>query len=365
MNKLIILSFLLFNNFVFSENSTATINAGLVYHPHSPNFSQVAQFDVPDLVVFGFSDQYLYSGYRVDLNPLKDLKSLKHLTLSSGAYDFSSTITSFYGFDSNTPGEVSKEQWKIVSSLPLTSLTLANISYLDFRPLSFKELAEHPTLETLSIIIPWNLNDQQFKELNQLKVHLCLNGQLRSIEQLLILSELESLTLQSFNFSPELIEQMHYITLPGLKYLKIAPLNGYLKGFRPFTFAPNVVHLDLGNTNITGATVNELKDMPYLEEVLLGHTGITSGAVKNLSKISTLRKIDLAGTNIKGADFTNLKNIEELNLSGTNISREDLHTLKGLTQLKLLNLSQLNSATVRPQDIQELMQALPQCKVIP
>ena len=260
---------------------------------------------------------------------------------------------------------LSEDQWRILSRLRLKRLDYQLDHY---KSIDFSLLKNHATLEKLDLMYAGKLSQKQWEDIANLKVELTLlfnDGAKIPIEYINLLQATEKLNLESGNLTKSEIEQLQYIHLPNLKELTLR-LNG-LKGLRVDFLAPHLVHLDLFSTDITGSTVNHLKEMDALEELFLGATDITAGAVRNLSKIVTLKKIDLSGNNLNGADFSALKNLphlEYLDLRETNISRNDLQTLKALTQLQKLDLSKLNSATVRPQDIDELIAVLPNCEVI-
>lgn len=208
----------------------------------------------------------------------------------------------------------------------------------------------------------------QIPNLKQLTFHRDVNKSGRffdvNIEGLNYLTQISSLEFFFMPITSDNLDQLNYVCLPNLDELVFWDCS--VKGLKVRQLAPNLKHLILRHSNIAGATVASLSGMDLLEDVDLSYTNITSGAVKNLSKLPSLREIRLAGTNIKGANFSifhALTNLELLDLSDTNISRADLSTVHGLSQLKKIKLVNLTNTTIRQEDIQDLIDALPDCVI--
>lgn len=288
-----------------------------------------------------------------DFEPLRALPELEHLALFSlSVHDRKRTPT-------NEP-ELSQEQWEIVASLPIRTLTLglSNLKEIDF-----SLLYNHPTLENLIIHFPSLLSHEQLMDINAAGPLLALKNDFFAIDCFNLCDQISELVISEAQLTSDCVEELQYVSLPDLRTLVFECPDGGGRGLRVDLLAPNLTYLDLTGMRITGSTVSQ---MPHLQHVFLGKTGITAGAIRNLCKISTLQTIDLHGTSIKGADFTffeQLEKLEDLDLSGTNLTRGDLLSLYGLQQLKHLRLFGLTSTTVCSEDIQDLKRALPECHI--
>lgn len=294
------------------------------------------------------------------------LPHLQSLSLYSG-----DEVHSWLGHTGFQP-QISREQFDVIKSLPIQTLSL----YLyELEGIPLNELKEMDHLEKLKIHFPkhgWKpitYLDSVFDQLNKLSdIALELRGALPYTEILNRLESIKDLTV----YSALDIDIMNLkVRLPNLRRLIME--DNYLKGLRVDLFAPNLEFLSLMNSSFTGSTVNFLKSMKNLREVLLGHWiygspyvngSLGSGAVKNLSKVAGLKILNLSAQPIKGADFSGFTDLEFLDLSGTNITCVDLLTLYGLDNLRELRLQDLRGTTIGDKEIEALCKALPNCKII-
>ena len=99
--------------------------------------------------------------------------------------------------------------------------------------------------------------------------------------------------------------------------------------------------LDLSDTHISDASLENLKELTNLEVLDLADTAITDTALAHVSGGPKLKALFLGGTKITDAGLAHLKglaNLKWLNLDLTEVTDEGLVHLKGLTRLERLNL---------------------------
>lgn len=102
-------------------------------------------------------------------------------------------------------------------------------------------------------------------------------------------------------------------------------------------------NLSLLGTNVTDATLVQLKDIKGLVNLNLRNTKVTDAGLAQLKNLPNLISLNLAGTAVTDAGLANvagLGKLEYLNLYGTAVSDAGLTHLKGLKNLKALYLWQ-------------------------
>ncbi len=124
-----------------------------------------------------------------------------------------------------------------------------------------------------------------------------------------------------------------------------------------------VVSVFLGDTQITGAGLEHLNGMTFLNRLILDGTQITDAGLEHLKGIASLVTLDLSATQITGAGLEHLKgltSLSSLGLNDTQITDAGLEHLKGLTSLRHLKL---DNTQVTDAGLAELKAALPNCEV--
>ena len=99
----------------------------------------------------------------------------------------------------------------------------------------------------------------------------------------------------------------------------------YLKSLR------RLHHLDVADTNVSGAGVKAIGQMPQLEALSLRLTKIGDDDVSHLTGLENLRALGLDGTRVTDeglAHLTQLKSLESLNLVATKVTAEGVAKLK-------------------------------------
>ena len=107
---------------------------------------------------------------------------------------------------------------------------------------------------------------------------------------------------------------------------------------------PDLVALDLGQTEIGDAELAELGDLTQLESLGLRGALISDGGLASLAGLQSLDSLDLNATAISDAGLAHvaqLAALETLNLDGTSVTDEGLRALAelGLTRLSLGGLA--------------------------
>lgn len=121
-------------------------------------------------------------------------------------------------------------------------------------------------------------------------------------------------------------------------------------------------NLSLLGTNVTDATLVQLKDIKGLVNLNLRNTKVTDAGLAQLKNLPNLISLNLAGTAVTDAGLANLAGLgklEYLNLYGTAVSDAGLSHLKGLKNLKALYLWQ---SKVTDAGVASLQSAIPALK---
>jgi len=121
-------------------------------------------------------------------------------------------------------------------------------------------------------------------------------------------------------------------------------------------------NLSLLGTNVTDATLAQLKDIKGLVHLNLRNTKITDAGLANLTGMANLISLNLSGTAVTDAGLANLKGfskLEYLNLYNTAVGDAGLANLKDLKNLKALYLWQSKATDA---GVAELQKSLPGLK---
>lgn len=121
-------------------------------------------------------------------------------------------------------------------------------------------------------------------------------------------------------------------------------------------FAPQIISLDLGNTNLDDNLSKRIKNFPNLLRLYLDQTAITDEAIDNLSHLNYLEFLNLYQTKISDeglAKLSDLKKLKSLYLWQTNTTAEGQTALKKqLPNLQITNTTQradlFKSVNLRP-----------------
>ena len=118
----------------------------------------------------------------------------------------------------------------------------------------------------------------------------------------------------------------------------------------PPNYFPRVVHVDLGNTSVTNAGVEHLKELTRLQ-LDLGLTRVTDAGLEHLKGLAQLRELRLQFVEVTDAGVEHLKGLTQLQqlwVGGPKVTDAGLEHLKGLTQLQWLDVdgAQLTDAGV-------------------
>ena len=119
----------------------------------------------------------------------------------------------------------------------------------------------------------------------------------------------------------------------------------------------------ISGTNITDAGMEHLKGLTSLNRLLLSNMKITDAGLEHLKGLTSLTSLWLSNTKITDAGLEHLKgmtSLTELNLHHTRITDAGLEHLKGLTSLKSMDL---RGTQVTDAGLSKLKAALPKCKV--
>ena len=102
----------------------------------------------------------------------------------------------------------------------------------------------------------------------------------------------------------------------------------------------NVAEVDLGDTKITDAGLEHLRELPQLQSLNLSDTKITDAGLKHLQGLGNIRTLNLRSTAVTDAG------------------------LKHLQKLAKLSFLRLDDANVTDEGVKELQQALPNCGIL-
>ncbi len=150
-------------------------------------------------------------------------------------------------------------------------------------------------------------------------------------------------------------------------------------------FLGSIHSVNLANSKITGAGLENLKVLDQLQNLDLYGTQVTDAGLENL-KGHRLRNLDLRETKVTDAGLESLKGLNLLsNLRlGTQVTDAGLENLKGLTELHTLGLNKtqvtdaglehlqgldrlryldLRDTKVTDAGVMKLQQALPNCNI--
>jgi hypothetical protein len=106
-------------------------------------------------------------------------------------------------------------------------------------------------------------------------------------------------------------------------------------------FFKSAYFVNLGNTQVTDAGLEQLKGLSQLKELLLNGTKITDAGLEQ---------------------FQGLSQLKELSLGGTKVTDAGLEHIKGLNQLRVLVYG---GSHVTNEGVNKLHQALPNCTISP
>ncbi len=174
---------------------------------------------------------------------------------------------------------------------------------------------------------------------------------------------LKRLNISHRKLTAENIEQMQYTSLPDLEILILDACNA--KGAKFSIFAPNLTHLSLKNSNITGGDIAEIMQLQQLRILDISSTSISAAALKKLGSLINIKELSLGSTNMTKADFNLLPtSIESLSLAGSTLSIESFNTLFAMTNLKKLDLKGIKNANINSAMINNLKAALPGCDIL-
>ena len=122
-------------------------------------------------------------------------------------------------------------------------------------------------------------------------------------------------------------------------------------------------NLRLHGTNVTDATVAQLKDIVGLVDLNLANTKVTDAGLANLKGLANLQRLHLELTSVSDAGLAHLKglqNLTYLNVYSTKVTDAGLDHLKGLKHLRNLYVWQTK---VTDAGVKKIKAALPNLDV--
>lgn len=122
-------------------------------------------------------------------------------------------------------------------------------------------------------------------------------------------------------------------------------------------------NLRLHGTNVTDATVAQLKDIVGLVDLNLANTKVTDAGLASLKGLTNLQRLHLELTSVSDAGLAHLKglqNLTYLNLYSTRVTDAGLDQLKGLKHLRNLYVWQ---SKVTDAGVKKIKAALPNLDV--
>ncbi|PQO36940.1 hypothetical protein C5Y96_07195 [Blastopirellula marina] len=143
------------------------------------------------------------------------------------------------------------------------------------------------------------------------------------------------------------------------------------------TGLPDLIVLDLRETQISDEALTHLTDLPSLEQLYLGgsvrtdteptlfHARFTDAAIDPVVKLTTLKILSLAKTDIGDEAVQKLPaltNLEVLFLLGTQVTDD---SVEALSQMKSLKELYLQETAVTPEGLAQLRAALPETEILP
>ena len=126
-----------------------------------------------------------------------------------------------------------------------------------------------------------------------------------------------------------------------------------------------ILVVDLKQTEITDAGLEQLKGLMRLESLHLNETEVTDAGLEQIKELKSLESLDLRQTQVTDTGLKHLKamsRLEELDLDQTHVTDNGLENLKGLKSLTYLYLH--NSQTTE-EGRAMLRKALPNCQITP
>jgi len=127
--------------------------------------------------------------------------------------------------------------------------------------------------------------------------------------------------------------------------------------------APNIEWLNLSRSSITGDRLSELSHMSTLRSLGLSIPTLADDDLAYIRGLSSLIDLDLESTQITDAGLVHLKgcsNLRHLNLENTKVTDRALLHLSSLEDLRTLRLS---NTDITDNGVQQLHQAIPNCKI--
>lgn len=130
---------------------------------------------------------------------------------------------------------------------------------------------------------------------------------------------------------------------------------------KPFT---KCRELGLGETKITDATLEMIKDFHDMEAIVLDNTKITAKGLENLKEMKKLRILSLNGCKIGDDGLALFKdlNLRELGVAKTDITDKSVEVIKGYKGLEVLAFYKVEGVTDK--GFEEIKKALPKLKKI-
>jgi len=225
------------------------------------------------------------------------------------------------------------------------------------------ELRNLPKLERLDLCLPVTAEMlaalAECTNLTKLRLNAAsLQG--KELAALAKLPKLESLTLDTQY-------QLHPPTLLGVSAdgklrWQTAQMFGVAMGFNPAVppAAPGKPQASL--------SLEALKELGSLRELVLWHPGLTDADLEQLSKLSALKRLHLHAPDLGDASLgvlEKLKNLESLDLTGTSVSPKLAKTLARLPKLKVVRVNLLANDPKAKAALNAWRTALPRVQVRP
>lgn len=119
----------------------------------------------------------------------------------------------------------------------------------------------------------------------------------------------------------------------------------------------------VNDTKVTDEGLKHLKQMTKLQSLHLAANKVTDEGLKHLTGLASLQTLHLSTNKVTDAGLEHIKGLiglKSLSISSPNVTDEGLASLGALTNLQSLCLI---NTSVTDEGVEELQQALPNCKI--
>jgi len=151
--------------------------------------------------------------------------------------------------------------------------------------------------------------------------------------------------------------------LPRLRELRLDGVPVTDDGLKHLQGMTSLQRLDLPNTRITDNGLSYLRELKDLSALSIKGNRVTDAGLKHLQGLTNLEMLSLGPNQISDIGVKSLRNLTKLrylNLTDTQVTDSVFEYLKPLTNLRTLRL---RGTRVTEEGVEDLKQALPDCRV--